>query len=684
GAVFIVPMFASSETELPSTADLITHKLLWLMVKGMTSASNAHNLVCEVVGGAKDSGELLAEGQTGGVFAVLTNVFVPQGWLLEIARRDGMFTIPKAGVKSAEPSGEAKAASVSTSSPACCTDLDGRTHECRDKKTIRSKMDRVQPLTRLFSAERMLYYVAELLFNHERFSKTCTSLKARGKSQPDEHRDAGMHRYVQLQSLSVMQTGWDEASRFQHGLNLEFSRMDHRHISICDFLGPKDASTKAFEGDRTTPVMRERLRLALDNLQVFLAAYSHKNFLKSLTFRLSLMLENFGDDIRTQKRSEMDINLNLRDGPGCAKLLTLYGAQFVKDAEGLLNGCTSNGHIDFYALDQGQYHEIAHREAAPAPTTPKRDPAAADLDPDANESVKRAKQAKLFCSLHLANNLTVKDGKGALVTCSKGAACPYNHIQQLSPMTMSTALTCTRFKSKDRLMQENFKTAVAECKSFKAAGNAFTPKKTATPAARLLRKDVGAAKVFFRTLLGDGAVSEGKSATGLPGDKLSGPRVEIVDWAFDLPAQHVTLSASCLEKSLHGFLSVNEFQPMPIKRAVQRAPGTHQHALPYRPVTRMAVLMLRTLGVDEPQFARSLDSWERPTVGTGLIAQCDGSLSGGGILFLAASADGTERPVGLAAVDLRALGFGDDSGFQNTAEYISMTAASRGAVQLRR
>ncbi|KAJ1380872.1 hypothetical protein B484DRAFT_411893, partial [Ochromonadaceae sp. CCMP2298] len=34
-------------------------------------------------------------------------------------------------------------------------------------------------------------------------------------------------------------------------------------------------------------------------------------------------------------------------------------------------------------------------------------------------------------------------------------------------------------------MQENFKTAVAECKSFKPAGNGFTPKKTATPAARV-------------------------------------------------------------------------------------------------------------------------------------------------------------------------------------------------------
>jgi hypothetical protein len=188
GAVFIVPMFASSETELPSTADLITQPAV------ADGEGDAHNLACEVIGGSKDAGELLAEGQTGVVFAGLTNVFVPQDWLMEIAKRDGMFAIPKAGAKTAEPSCEDKAASASTSSPASCKDLDGRTHECRDKKSIQARLDRVQPLTRLFSADRMLYYVSGLALNYERFAKTCTSLKARGKSQPDEHRDAGMHR----------------------------------------------------------------------------------------------------------------------------------------------------------------------------------------------------------------------------------------------------------------------------------------------------------------------------------------------------------------------------------------------------------------------------------------------------------------------------------------------------------
>jgi hypothetical protein len=256
GAVFIVPMFASSETELPSTSNLLDHKVLWLMVKGKTMAGNAHNLVCQVLGGAKDAGELLAEGQTGVVLEAIRHVFMPQPWLMETAKTTGMFTIPKAGASAAEPSGEDKAASVTTTSTTCCKDLDGRTHECRDKKSFQARIDRVQTLTRLFSADRMLYYVGELVFDYKRFAKTCTSLKARGKTPPDAHRDAGMHRYVQLHSLSVMQTGWDEDSRFQHGLNLDFSSMSHKLFSICDFLDPKDASTKAFERDRTTPVMR--------------------------------------------------------------------------------------------------------------------------------------------------------------------------------------------------------------------------------------------------------------------------------------------------------------------------------------------------------------------------------------------------------------------------------------------
>ncbi|KAJ1379138.1 hypothetical protein B484DRAFT_412460, partial [Ochromonadaceae sp. CCMP2298] len=168
---------------------------------------------------------------------------------------------------------------------------------------------------------------------------------------------------------------------------------------------------------------------------------------------------------------------------------------------------------------------------------------------------------------------------------------------------------------------------------------------------------------------------------------LSGSRVEIIGWAFDLLAQHVTLSAGCLEKSLHGFISVREFRPMPIKRYNELRGRTNMHSfVTLGPVARMAVLMLRTLtlliGVDEPHFARPFESWEPPEDYTGLIAQFDGSLKGSGMKFLAKGADAIEHPVGLAAVDFRSFGFGVDSGYQNTAEYISAAAASRGAYLL--
>jgi hypothetical protein len=232
--------------------------------------------------------------------------------------------------------------------------------------------------------------------------------------------------------------------------------------------------------------------------------------------------------------------------------------------------------------------------------------------------------------------------------------------------------------------------------------------------AHLLGKELKAVKLFFRTLLGPGAISVKNSATGLPGDTLSCLRLEIVGWAFDLIAQHVTLSASCLEKSLHGFLSINEFQPMPIK-ALQRLASwgirygticplmnpftaalynelrgrTNMHCMvTLNPVSRMAVLMLRTvtllIGVDEPSFAHPFVSWKPPSSHPrGLITQFDGSLAGSGMLFLAKGADEIEHPVVLAAIDLRSLGFGEDSGYHNTAEYISAAGASRRACILR-
>ncbi|KAJ1389049.1 hypothetical protein B484DRAFT_460484, partial [Ochromonadaceae sp. CCMP2298] len=200
----------------------------------------------------------------------------------------------------------------------------------------------------------------------------------------------------------------------------------------------------------------------------------------------------------------------------------------------------------------------------------------------------------------------------------------------------------------------------------------------------LCAADMEAVKGFFRALLGP-------------------------DITRDRGAQRVTLSAKCLEKALHGLMSVNEFEPMPIK-VVQRMASwgvrygaicpimhpftsvlynelrgrSHKYStITLSPLARVAVHMLRALtllmGVDEPDFSRPFDSWVPPARKTGIMVELDGSLSGLGLLFFAASVDGSEHLVGVSEVDVRCLGFGEDSGWQNVCEYIATTAATKGA-----
>ncbi|KAJ1382137.1 hypothetical protein B484DRAFT_461937, partial [Ochromonadaceae sp. CCMP2298] len=224
----------------------------------------------------------------------------------------------------------------------------------------------------------------------------------------------------------------------------------------------------------------------------------------------------------------------------------------------------------------------------------------------------------------------------------------------------------------------------------------------------LCSADMEAVKGFFRALLGEDAIAEHKSL------RAHNHRLEVIGWLFDLLHQRVTLSAKCLEKALHGLMSVDEFKPMAIK-VVQRmaswgvrygaiCPIMHPFTsilynelrgrsnkystITLSPLARVAVHMLRALtllmGVDEPNFSRPFDSWTLPKHKTGIVVELDGSLSGLGLLFFAASADGSERLVGVLEVDVRCLGLGEDSGWQNVCKYIATTAATKGASILSR
>jgi hypothetical protein len=105
------------------------------------------------------------------------------------------------------------------------------------------------------------------------------------------------------------------------------------------------------------------------------------------------------------------------------------------------------------------------------------------------------------------------------------------------------------------------------------------------------------------------------------------------------------------------------------------------------PLARVAVHMLRALtllmGVDEPGYSRPFESWLPAESPAGIVCEKDGSLLALGLLFFLVQPDGSERLVGVSEVDIRCLGFGTDSGYQNTAEYMCSTAATRGADILR-
>jgi hypothetical protein len=217
--------------------------------------------------------------------------------------------------------------------------------------------------------------------------------------------------------------------------------------------------------------------------------------------------------------------------------------------------------------------------------------------------------------------------------------------------------------------------------------------------------DMESFKRFLRRLLGELATRNDKSDRS--------QRLKLIGWLFDLLHQRVTLSTECLEKALHGFMSVNEFEPLPLK-TVQRLASwgvrygtivplmhpftsclyneirgrSNQHStVTLSPTARVAVHMLRALtllmGVDEPTFSRPFESWVPPETKAGIVVEKDASLLGLGLLFFAVDANGSERLVGVSEVDIRSLGFEDDSGMQNTAEYITYVGGTRGAAILR-
>ena len=89
--------------------------------------------------------------------------------------------------------------------------------------------------------------------------------------------------------------------------------------------------------------------------------------------------------------------------------------------------------------------------------------------------------------------------------------------------------------------------------------------------------------------------------------------------------------------------------------------------------------MLFLVRHDEVQFTRRLESFSLPV--STIVAEFDSSLSGAGLLWYDRS-EGTEVLRGVCAVNLTFLEFGDDSSYQNLAEFLGAILAVVGYIQL--
>ncbi|KAJ1417340.1 hypothetical protein B484DRAFT_400865, partial [Ochromonadaceae sp. CCMP2298] len=205
----------------------------------------------------------------------------------------------------------------------------------------------------------------------------------------------------------------------------------------------------------------------------------------------------------------------------------------------------------------------------------------------------------------------------------------------------------------------------------------------------------------------EGVLGEGSLAME---KKERGRRIDAIGYSMDLDQRLLTINERCVERAVGGFMAVDVEKPVPVrtmqclaswasryaKVCVYMAPfvrmlnnahrGRHQHAsVRLCTAAKIAVWVMRALlmltVVDERAFARSFDTWEHFGDEV-VIPRFDASLVGIGVLFYLRRANGAESLLGGAALDIRHLKFGVDSGYQNVAEFLAIIVAIWGVREL--
>jgi hypothetical protein len=213
--------------------------------------------------------------------------------------------------------------------------------------------------------------------------------------------------------------------------------------------------------------------------------------------------------------------------------------------------------------------------------------------------------------------------------------------------------------------------------------------------------DIALTRAICTSLLGPNSVADDKTEQGR--------RLDVIGYVIDLDTQRVSIARKNLLSALHGFITVDINGSMTL-RVAQRlasqasrygkicrvmrpfcgalnrliAGRTSVHAsFPIPEEAKIAIkswqAMLCLVRYEETTFTRTLDSFSPfpPSV----TAEFDSSLSGAGVIWYQ-TVNGAEVAMGVCAVSLAFLGFGEDSSFQNLCEFLGAIIAVIGHVIL--
>lgn len=235
---------------------------------------------------------------------------------------------------------------------------------------------------------------------------------------------------------------------------------------------------------------------------------------------------------------------------------------------------------------------------------------------------------------------------------------------------------------------------------------------------RDLDHDMEAARAFCKGMLGSKSIEERKTEAG--------QRLTITGWDLDLNRLLVAISRKNALKAFYGFSSVNLEYPVEVKKVQAwsswaerygeicllmrpfrcvlyrqiphwaRNPKGHSKRVFHirlsddaKRIVRLYSALLALTLLHETQFTRPFASFR--VSAPSLVIKFDGCLSGSGVIWyggmsaLALQHDPLTRglsALGGAAVDLRSLGFGEDSSFQNVSEFISLLLGVVGAIAM--